>query len=804
MLSDGSQPTKEADERSLLRALEAPAGLRSLPERIGNAPAGRALPILRASRIATHGRSVMSQVRTAFAQENDRGAPFLFLPVALGVGAIVYFWLPEEPPLSAVVLGAAVLVALLWLARSRPVVRFCMAAALSVVTGILAGKVETLRVATPMLGAEVTSRLTGRVSGLSRDEKGHFRLVVDVVETDRPHLKYGPARVRAWANRVPEGLAIGDGVQGFIRLRPQSGPVRPNGYDFAFQGYFAGVGATGFFLGSPRRVEIPPPDLAERIALAGGKIRQALTARIRRQIGGEDGAVAAALITGEKAGISDDVNEALRVSGLAHLLSISGLHMALVAGTIMLVLRAVFALFPAYASRRAVKKRAAATALGMAAVYLVISGSGIATQRSFIMLVVMLLAVLADRAAITMRNLAIAALFIVAVSPHEIVGPSFQMSFAATAALIAGYAWWSRRNIASDEPRLALGWLLPRPVLAVARFLLAIATTSLIAGTATGIFAAFHFNRFAAMGIVANVLAVPVFSLAVMPLGILGVIAIPFDLDAPPLRLMGHAIGLVIRIAEEVAAISPDGGTGLMPVSALLCLSAALVVGTLSTTRLRFAALPLLAAGLLLFHRERPPDIVVSEDARLVALRMAGDVLAVNTSRPNAFSLDDWRRAYGAVYVAKPEKAKEPVAETGGFTCTDGVCAAEEDGGLDVAYARTSEAREVACRLGDIVILAYPSRKAGCPQKNRLVVTARDLALNGTLEIRLPVGETPTGGKANRLSKAVLSYALEGRIARPWQAQRVYSHAARGISTNRAQSSARNSTHRTGRPATYQ
>src|SRR5690606_13594943 len=189
----------------------------------------------------------------------------------------------------------------------------------------------------------------------------------------------------------------------------------------------------------------PPADsaLASRLQASVQGFRHAVADRIRNHIGGPEGEIAAALVVGVRAGIPDDVNDAMRRSGLYHIISISGLHMALVAGAIMGMLRFGFALFPKFSSRWPVKKVAAALAIAGLAAYLFISGAEVAAQRSFIMLAIMLTAILFDRAALTLRNLAISAIIVIATSPHEVAGPSFQMSFAATAALVGAYAAWS-------------------------------------------------------------------------------------------------------------------------------------------------------------------------------------------------------------------------------------------------------------------------------------------------------------------------------------------------------------------------
>ena len=197
------------------------------------------------------------------------------------------------------------------------------------------------------------------------------------------------------------------------------------------------------------------------------------------------------------------MEEALRRSGLAHILAISGLHMALVAGAVFWSVRAVLALFPAIALSRPIRKWAAVAALISGAFYLVLSGAGIATQRAFIMIAIVFIAIIAERPAVTLRSVALAAIVVMAVAPETVVGPSFQMSFAAVVALVATYEWHVKRDrhVARSDgfSRSAM-----RVVMLYFGGLL---MTSLIAGLATAPFAAFHFNRVAPLGLVANLAA---------------------------------------------------------------------------------------------------------------------------------------------------------------------------------------------------------------------------------------------------------------------------------------------------------
>ena len=631
-----------------------------------------------------------SALRRAFDGELDRGNAFLFAPVFMAAGAIAYFALAEEPAFTPLVLCLGLVALGALLSPSRPLLHALLGAAAMFCAGMLAGKVETWRAATPILGAEISTRLTGRVVRIEHQASGRVRLTLDVVATERPTLRHAPERVRATARAVPDGLAPGDTLRGVVRLIPPSGPLRPQSYDFAFKSYFDRIGAVGFFLSQPEMAPATgPPSLDDRVAARVEGWRSRMAAHIEGRIGGPEGAIAAALITGIRAGIPEEINEALRITGLYHIISISGLHMALVAGTLMVSLRAGFALFPSFSMRRPVKKYAAAIALFATAFYLAMSGGDVAAQRSFIMLAVMLLAILFDRAALTMRNLAISALIILVVAPHEVVGPSFQMSFAATAALVAAYAAWRDHRERRDRPARR-GRSLPAAALRTgAGYAAGLSMTSVVAGLATALFTAWHFQQVSPLGLVANLAAMPVVSVAVMPMAVLGALLMPFGLDAVPLWVMGQGIAAMNAIAFWLAERSAFDATGAIPLAAVLVLAVALVVLTMTTSALRWAALPLLGLGVGLLAARDLPDAFVSEDARLVALRLDDGRIAVNRDRPRAFTMQNWRRAFGGGEMLRPRDGAD------GFSCEGGLCLARRGDGAALAIWRAGGGRHL-------------------------------------------------------------------------------------------------------------
>jgi len=758
---------------------------------------------------------------TAFATELDRGTPFLFIPALLAFGAITYYGLPDEPGFQPLIGGALVTgIAGYLLPAHRQLLRLVVLAALVCLLGMLAARVETWRAGTSMLGSEISTRLTGRVAEIDHMANGRVRLTIDVVATARPTLRYAPERVRLSARKIPPGLVVGSEIEGAVRLMSPTGPVRPGSYDFSFSSYFAGIGASGFFLRGPDLVG-DASELPVRARLANGveNLRNAIADRIRGHIGGPEGEIAAALVVGIRAGIPENINEAMRRTGIYHIISISGLHMALVAGTMMGSLRAVFALFPGFASRHPVKKYAAAIALVAIAAYLFISGGDVAAQRSFFMLAIMLAALLFDRGALTTRNLAISALIIIAVSPHEVVGPSFQMSFAATAALVGAYALWSERRHSRKRAPPKAGRPLAGVILGKASGAVgAMIVTSLVAGVATTAFGVYHFQRVSPLSLVANLAVMPSVSILVMPFAVAGSLAMPLGLDAPFFYVMGKGLTIMIAVSQWISDRSPIDGVGLISLHSLALLTVALVIVTMATTWLRLLAIPFALAGVLTLTDVRTPDILVSEDGRLVGVPVDSGRLAVNRARPNAFTIENWKRALRTDEVVGPfdsirdgararaaawttaspdtseaafdhdadlpegptragaiqEDAAENSSEMAGagFDCHDGLCIAIHRSGAIVVHARDAKIARQACDYASLIVVEDATAKNVCPTEPPMIITRRELAKYGSAAIYLPGAGSGQAGE--------VEFALEEPY-RPWHTQRQFSREARGL-----------------------
>ncbi len=389
-------------------------------------------------------------------EETAYGHGFLFLPVIVGAGAASWFALPQNPAFWAFFLVFCVSTIVVIVSRYRTGTARLLPFGLALfLGGMMLAQFETWRRSTVVLDSAVTSELTGVVERREIDSKGRWRYIVRIERTANPEIRRPPRRASLLARSRHEPAEIGETISGRGRLSPPSGPALPGLNDFAFSSYFDGIGAVGFFM--ERRKNRRPCHLrrawiadveSELFALRG-----AIAARIRATVPGDPGAFAAAIVTDERRAISEWTTEALRLSGLAHIVAISGLNMALAAGIFFVGVRTVLSAFMSFAQVYPVKKLAAFGALVMLTAYYLISGFGVSAERAYIMMAIMLVAVLFDRPSISLRNVALSALVIIAMSPSEILGPSFQMSFAATAALVAGYALWKHRAEGRDpEP----------------------------------------------------------------------------------------------------------------------------------------------------------------------------------------------------------------------------------------------------------------------------------------------------------------------------------------------------------------
>jgi competence protein ComEC len=666
------------------------------------------------------------QLRAWALVESGPGRLAPWLAVAFGSGIVVYFASEREPGLwASVALLVGTIVGAV-LARHRPVAFPVAVGLAAMAAGFAAATAKRALIAHPVLSAPVWGADVAGFVEIREERERSDRIVVRVTRIAGPRLSEPLERVRV-SVRKGTAPAVGSFVTFKARLTPPLSPLRPGGYDFARDLYFQGIGASGFVLGRIRLADAEkPPTFRLRYATAIDGMREAIDKRIRAVVPGDRGAIASALITGKRDALSAPVFDAMYASGIGHVLSISGYHMALVAGIIFFVLRASFALMRAFTGRHPIKKWAAAAALCAAAFYLLLSGAEVATQRSFIMIAIVLIGVMVDRQTLTLRTLMVAAFGVLLIAPEAVVHPSFQMSFAATLALVAGYQhglpWMSRSPDTPVGARVAL-W--------GGREIVGLVIVSLLAGTATIPYVAYHFHRISSYGVLANLLSMPIVSAWVMPMGILGVLALPFGLDGYCWKLMGAGIEWMIAIAIWVTDL--PGAVGQMPafgIGPLLLGTAGLVLVCLLKTPLRLTGLALIGCATVSAILAPQPDVLVAPEGTAFAIRTTGGRLAMVKSGSDTFAFRDWLMADADRRDPKDKALNE------GIRCDPAGCTAKLADNSIVAIANSVEAFAEDCERAAVVVSARAA-PAGC---RALVVDRKVWRRIGAVAIRR-VGE---------------------------------------------------------------
>jgi competence protein ComEC len=638
-------------------------------------------------------------------REIEDGRGFLWLPVLFGIGVLVYFALPREPAFAAMALIAVALTAGAIVSRRLVLAFRVLVCAAAIAIGATAAKLRTDLVAEPRLEREVTADITGWIAEEGATPRGGARLVLRVQSIAGVKPDHLPLLARITVRPGTSVFAVGDAVAMRVRLRPPSGPAMPGGYAFARAAYYERLGAVGFAYGPPRRADLGSAPWSVRVWRPLEELRDLIRIRIEAALPGDNGRIAAALIMGDQGGISGKTQDAMRASGLGHVLSISGLHMALIAGSAFWAIRALLALFPSLALRRPIKKWAAVGGLLVATIYLGISGGGVATERAYVMLSVMLVAILLDRRALTLRNVAIAALLVLVFAPENLLSVSFQMSFAATAALVSAYEALARhedRRASLADPFMSgfggRAW----------RWGFGLFLTSLIAGIATTPFAAFHFQRTAPLSLVANLAAMPVVGIVVMPMALLAVLVMPLGLESLPLAVMDWGLDWMNFVAARTAAWSEGmGDVRAAPVAALLLVVAGFLWLTLWRERWRLAGIVPIVAAIPVALIAPVPDILVSDSGRAVAVRGEDGKLRVAGGKDESFVVETWLRA--------DADGRDPKAAglDDGVRCDALGCIVTGAGGTRVSLVLKPEAFAEDCILASVVVSRFAAPE-GC------------------------------------------------------------------------------------------
>ena len=705
--------------------------------------------VIEAERRAPDFAARIEAARAEVAAQTERW--FLWAPVAAGAGAALYLGLAAEPAL-ALSLGfalVAILFAVMMAARGRSRLGAIAATLLAFgACGFAGSALRTWAVAAPVVPA-----------GLQPPIVEGWVIDVDAPSADRPRLLIAPTWVQgltgeATPRRIRVTLRdsglIGPGRAIRVRalLNPPPPPASPGAYDFARQAWFEGVGGSGLALGEPLVVNLQSPGPALRLGMAVNAARWSLARRLVDRMGPETGGLAAALVTGHQAWLSEADIEAMRASGLAHILSISGIHMAIVGGFVFAAIRLGLAAWPWAALRVPAKKLAAAGGMAAILAYLAVSGAPPPAERAAITAGVAFLAVLLDRRALTLHSLAVAALVVLALQPEAVSQPGFQMSFAATAALLALAEAWP-----SPTREISVPWHI-RGAQRLGTWITAAFLISFVAGLATGPFAIQHFNRITLWGLPANLATEALSSLLVLPALAIGAVTELWGWGGGPLSLAHWGLVATTAVARLFASL--PGAVMVVasaPEWALPTAFLGLLYVCLWRGRLRWVGLPFFAA-VSLAPRPPTPDLWIAAEGANAAVR-AGDEAIVLRPQSQAFASELWMRRRGLAPPADPAAAAEAL-----FDCGRDACVAKADAPVKLAawrrrIAPSREALDRLCAGAEVVILRTGAAPRGACD-DVLVLDQAALKRGGAAELY----RTPQGWR--------VVWAQDLRGDRPW------------------------------------
>ena len=549
-----------------------------------------------------------------------------FVPVGIGLGIIFYFSLLEEPNIYVnfaiffVLLAAVIFV-------KFPTKLFC-GILFTISFGFLISQLRTLSVNTYMLAEpfDHAAYFSATVNTCEKTYNG-MRFIVDDVECRKDNqlerLQLSWRSQKAMQNEID--YVPGARVLFCAILSPIYDRMFPEAYDYRKQQFFRGVSARGFIVKPPKILK-EPKHTDFRILIE--QLRHKINKKIENCLSDSTAAIAKALITGNTAGISNDLRANFSNSGIAHILAISGLHIGIIGFFIFWIFRILFCCFPKIAMYYDSKKIAAIFSWLIVLIYLYISGRSIPSIRAFFMHSLIMIAILLNRTAITMRSVAIAATIIITFSPESILFPSFQMSFSAVIALVA---FFENR----EAPKNFLG-----------KFRDTIITT-LIASAATTLFSINSFNQLTLNSLLANLVAVPLMSFFVMPLAVISLFSMPFGLDQQIIPAFGYGVDLLIQIAKNISQL--PGSFFVMPTPApevmAIFVSAGLLI-TLVHHWIRNLGWIFLVVGLICYQQQPLPDLLIAPHGKTVGVRI-GDTVCFSSRRYFRSLCNMWTKSVG-------------------------------------------------------------------------------------------------------------------------------------------------------------
>ena len=582
------------------------------------------------------------KVKEYFLAEQERW--FLWIPVLFGCGIGIYFLLPSEPSLwvSAVVVELLVLLAYYW--RFSYPKLLGLAAVAMIVAGFVNIQLKAYYLNSQgKLTAPIVDYLSGEIVNIDHNYRGMERVVIKNPQNFDGKTYFGNYRISL--RTKSSGLKVGDCAELVAKLMPLPAASMVGGYQFDRKFFFEELSSNGYAMASIGQIDCAVPTNSVPSWKAKiEELRKHIVARINSILPADEAGITAAIVAGERGGIRHEITENYRDSGLAHFLSISGLHMTMLAGLMFFLIRLIIAFIPPLALRYDSKKISAVAAILLSFFYLLISGAEIPTQRAFIMTLIVLVGVLIGRKAISMKTIAWAALIVLIISPWALIGASFQMSFAAVVMLIAFYEKFAGpiQRFLNGGTNRSIG-IINRTVRIVWAYFAGIVISDLVASLATLPFGIYHFNMISIYTSLGNFLAGPVIGLVIMPFVLIALLMMPLGLDYWPLKLVGWGIKLVNEITAYVASL-PEAGYQVLALpfwGLLLIVMGGLWLAIWQLPWRRWGWLAIGLGGLSILTVQ-VPQAMISADGMLFAVQDKSGNLVILPRRGKIFNKQMW------------------------------------------------------------------------------------------------------------------------------------------------------------------
>ncbi|MDF3048309.1 MAG: ComEC/Rec2 family protein [Candidatus Midichloriaceae bacterium] len=582
---------------------------------------------------------------------------YLLSPIFIGIGIVIFFHLPSDPSLLSCFLPFLIAALFAYLCRNNLILMRSSIALCIIALGFLACEFRVLSIDSPRIKEQLEYvEVTGTIAQII-DTPDARKFLLDTLEIEDLEKQNTPKYVRIALKSDISGFTIGDRVQFKATLMPPPYPSFIGGFNFAEYTYFKEIGAIGYATSRPRLIS---SNNLSNISKHINAFRNQIGKRIESRIDATSASIALALLIGDTSKIPAQELSMIRISGIAHIIAISGLHVVIIVGLIFFSFRFLLARIPYMANHYDLKKIAAAIGILGSFFYLIIAGAPISAQRAFIMSSLTLFAIIIDRKSNPMRSVATAAIIILLFTPENLFTPSLQMSFAACISLIAGYA--------------ATANLLKAYTSKFGGYVLGIVISTLLAGSATTPFVIYHFNQFSTYSLITNLFAIPLTNFIIMPFGVASLLLMPINLDWITLHPMAWAIDVMVWVATKVS-ILPEASLRIASYSAggisLIALGGAMLC--MMTTQLRLLGIPLIIIGSLTniqIFKSPTPDLMFDSRGKLFAIKI-DDKYYFSNKVSARFVRKTWEQTFD-IQTASTIKSLE--------NCSKESCAFEKDG----------------------------------------------------------------------------------------------------------------------------